>query len=157
MTLSTRRPVLALAALALAAAPLLAACGGTDDTATDPATSASPTPSESPSESPSQSPSDEPSDKPSEKPEPAGPSVDITIKGGNVTPLAEAVEMKAGETLVLTVTSDREGELHVHSSPEQTYAIAPGTEKIRVTLERPGTVDIEEHESGVLVVRALVR
>lgn len=153
MTLSTRRPVLALAALALAAAPLLAACGGTDDTATDPATSASPTPSESPSQSPSQS----PTAKPSKKPEPAGPSVDITIEGGNVTPLAEAVEMKAGETLVLTVTSDREGELHVHSSPEQTYAIAPGTEKIRVTLERPGTVDIEEHESGVLVVRALVR
>ena len=67
------------------------------------------------------------------------------------------MKAKAGDVLLVTITSDRAGELHVHSSPEQEVAFGAGTTELEVELKQPGQVDIEEHESGVLIARVLVR
>ena len=72
-------------------------------------------------------------------------------------PVAEEVRAKAGDVLLVTITSDRAGELHVHSSPEQEVGFEQGTTEVEVELEQPGQVDIEEHESGALVARVLVK
>src|SRR4051794_1307632 len=97
-----------LTVLAAATALALAGCGG---------------------EKPDSSASPEHSDHSSS----AGPSsaaaatVDVKIEGDEVTPVAQAVEIGVGDTIALNVTSDRSGELHVHSSPEQELEFEPGT------------------------------
>ncbi len=88
---------------------------------------------------------------------PVGATVDVKIEGDEVTPVAQAVEIGVGETVVLNVTSDRSGELHVHSSPEQELEFEAGTTNLQVTLDQPGSVDIEEHVSDSLIVRVLVK
>src|ERR671921_229522 len=62
-----------------------------------------------------------------------------------------------GQRLTITVQSNRAGELHVHSDPEHTFEFGAGTETFRLTVDTPGSVDIEEHESDALVARLLVR
>ena len=72
-------------------------------------------------------------------------------------PVAEEVRAKAGDVLLVTITSDRAGELHVHSSPEQEVGFEQGTTEVEVELEQPGQVDIEEHASDTLIARVLVK
>jgi hypothetical protein len=138
-------------AVALTASLVLAGCG--DD---EPEAEATPTPTEAVEESPSETPSETPSPSESAAEEP-GVAVDVTIAGDDVSPMAQAVEVGVGEPLVLSVDSDRAGELHVHSNPEQTFALSAGREEIEITFDKPGQVDIEEHESGALLLRVLVR
>ena len=83
--------------------------------------------------------------------------VDVSIVGNDVTPVAQSVDLAVGETLLLEVESDRAGELHVHSSPEQFANFQAGSSKLDFTFDKPGSVDIEEHESGALIVRVLVK
>jgi hypothetical protein len=91
------------------------------------------------------------------KPANGATQVDVTIEGDDVTPVAQAVQIGVGETVVLNITSDRAGELHVHSSPEQELEFEAGSSQLQVTLDKPGSVDIEEHESDSLIVRVLVK
>ena len=108
----------------------------------------------------SSSPSSSPSASPSEKTPSASPAavtLAVQVRGDEVTPLAEQVDLPVGETLVVTVDADRAGELHVHADPEQHLAFDSGTAEFEVTLETPGSVDIEEHEADALVARVLVR
>jgi hypothetical protein len=65
--------------------------------------------------------------------------------------------VKVGEPVTFDVTSDRAGELHVHSSPEQTPGFDIGQSSIAVTIERPGLIEVEEHESGELIAQLEVR
>jgi hypothetical protein len=150
-----------LTALALAATVALAGCGD-DEPETEP--TSTPTPSVTTSATPSATPSvtPTPTETPSKSATPsesaaAATSVEVTIEGDAVSPMAESVELEVGEPLVLDVTSDRAGELHVHSNPEQTFAVEPGSQTIEVVLDKPGQVDIEEHGSHALVLRVLVR
>ena len=136
--------------LVLAASTALALSGCGED---------EPDPSASSSPSASEHSDHEETDEPS-KSEDSGETVatvDVTIKGDEVTPIGEAVEIGVGEKVVLNIDSDRSGELHVHSSPEKELEFPAGTSKLEVMLDQPGSVDIEEHESGALIVRVLVR
>ena len=150
-----------LSILACAAALVLTGCGGEDAPSTadqDTGSAASSGPSASTSTSPSTEPSEPPkSPKPSKSENPAAATVKVTISGDNVSPIAESVKVGVGEILVLDMTSDRAGELHVHSTPEQQLTFEAGTSKVEVIVEQPGQVDIEEHESGALIVRMLVQ
>ena len=87
----------------------------------------------------------------------SGNVVDISIKGDHVEPSGERVEAKVGRPLELHVTSDRAAELHVHSSPEQELEVKPGESTLSVTIDKPGVVEIEEHESGTVVLQLEVR
>jgi plastocyanin len=133
------------------AAVALTACGGQADKP-----EAAPTDSPS-SSSPSESPSQTAPPKPSKKPKPAGATAEVTIEGGSVTPVAQSVEVEVGETVTLEVTSDRAGELHVHSTPEQYKQFEQGRSTISMVFDKPGAVDVEEHESHALVLRVLVQ
>lgn len=52
----------------------------------------------------------------------AGPAVEVTISGDEVTPKGDRIDAKVGEPVTFIVQSDRAGGLHVHSSPEQTQS-----------------------------------
>lgn len=143
-------------AAAAALAITLSACGSDDggDAAADPTTSAtaSDTPTSSPSEAdPSESASvSEPPVEPSEEPV---EGIVITIAGDEITPNGKRIEVERNETVTLEITSDRAGELHVHSTPEQYVEFEAGTSTHELVIEAPGVVDVEEHETGHVVVQ----
>lgn len=135
--------------LPTAALALTVALGGCADDADQPQTA-----SGGPSGDVSSSPARDPQTPTSPD---AGPALALRIAGDDVTPTAETITMSAGEVLVVQVDADRPGELHVHASPEQYVEFGQGRSRHRVELDKPGQVDVEEHESGVLVARLLVR
>ena len=80
-------------------------------------------------------------------------TIEVTIEGDEIVPAGERVQATAGEPVHIVVVSDREGELHVHSSPEQELAYEAGTTELDVTIDKPGIVEIEDHVAEVLIVQ----
>ena len=73
--------------------------------------------------------------------------VDVTIKGGKVTPTNEQLQAKVGDPIVLRVDSDAADQLHIHSIPEHTFAVEPKPgQSFQFTVTVPGKVDVELHE-----------
>ena len=144
-----RRTLVAVAAVAL----LATGCSGSNDqpadASTNPAASTSPPPASSPS-------SAEPSSAVPSPAQPAGVSVDITIDGDTVAPNGERIKVAKSEPVTLNISSDRAGELHVHSSPEQEIAFEQGTSTKKVTIDAPGIVDVEDHHSGTVLLQQQV-
>lgn len=143
----------ALAVLALSAL-VLTGCADTDDgsTGAEPSASESGTPSETATTEGSATPTEEPSDQPSES-----EAIEIEIEGERIQPNGMRVKVGVGETITLDVDSDRAAEFHVHSSPEQTLEVEPGESTLTLTIERPGLVDVEEHDTGLVVLQLEVR
>jgi hypothetical protein len=86
--------------------------------------------------------------------------VDITIADGEVTPTGEEVEARVGEPIELHVDSDAADELHVHSQPEHSFEVEadPGNEQVfGFTVDIPGQIDVESHETGGTIVTLVVR
>jgi hypothetical protein len=137
-----RRALAAAAVLAL----VLTGCAETDE----PAVSSGAASSE-----PAAGSSDPAESDPAES-EPAE-AIEIEIEGDRIEPNGLRVQVGAGETVTLSVTSDRAAEFHVHSSPEQVVEVAPGESTKTLVIERPGLVDVEEHESGLVVLQLEVR
>jgi predicted small lipoprotein YifL len=140
-----------LAPVVLVLAASLTACGGDGDT--DP-----PATDQTSTSSPSDTPSYTPSDPGSESSTPDD-SVAVTVsrEGDSFTPNGERVELAVGETLTLTITADEAGELHVHSTPEQEIAYGEGTSEHEITIDRPGVVEVENHDPVVVVLQLEVR
>jgi len=85
--------------------------------------------------------------------EPSGDSIQIQIDGGDISPKGDRVETKTGDVITLQIDSDRAGELHVHSTPEQEFAFEIGKSTIELTIDSPGIVDVEDHETGVVILQ----
>ena len=86
-----------------------------------------------------------------------GPDLTITIDGDRVAPVAQQLEALAGEPMRVLIRSDRPGELHVHSVPEQTFEFEAGDTTEDLVVDTPGVVHIEEHVSGVAVAQVEVK
>ena len=145
----------ALAAAAVTAL-VLTGCAAEEE----PSTSAeeSPTASESASASASVEPSPSPSpDDTDEGDDPDDDALEIEIEGDSVKPNGKRVKVTAGEPVVLEIESDRAAELHVHSSPEQVLQVKRGESRIELTIKTPGVVDVEEHDSGIVILQLEVR
>ena len=103
---------------------------------------------------------DEPSDsasEPSAEPDDDAVVLDITIADGEVTPAGETVDAKVGQQIELRVDSDAEDALHVHSNPEHEFEVkAADGQDFTFTIEQPGQVEIETHETGVVVAELVV-
>src|SRR3546814_18109929 len=93
-------------------------------------------------------PSSEPETGPTPSPEPQGPIVAVTISGDRVDAPGDRVTAKVGEPVTFSITSDRPGELHVHSSPEQTPGFEVGRRDVHVAVDRPGLVEENGRGSG---------
>lgn len=150
--------------VALAGVLSLTACGS--ETEDSDATSASATaestaPSAAASESPtSDSPSSDSAASEGTGSEAAasdGVVVNVTIRNGEVDPAGDRVKATAGERITFVITSDAPGEMHVHSTPEHSIDIEPGTTKKSITIDQPGVVEAELHDPEVVVVQLEVR
>lgn len=93
---------------------------------------------------------------PTAPPQPAGPTLAVTVDGDDVGPNATELTVAAGEPLLITVTASRPGELHVHSKPEQFVEFAKGVTTYELVVDVPGQVEIEEHDTSVVVAQVQV-
>lgn len=134
-----------LAAL-VAATTVLAACSSSEPTS-EPTTE--PTSSATPSISPTPTPSDTATAE--EEPTPAAPELLVRIDGPKVQPNAQEIELETGEKLMIEIQSDRAGELHVHSTPEQYVEFDAGRTSAQLVIETPGSVEVEEHDTSAVV------
>ncbi|MFE7747048.1 hypothetical protein [Nocardia sp. NPDC057455] len=84
--------------------------------------------------------------------------VAVRIAGGSVSPAGVRLETTVGRPIEIVVDSDTDDELHVHATPEHTFAITPGTGlRFRFTVDVPGRVEIELHHARRTVATLLVR
>ena len=81
----------------------------------------------------------------------------MEVDGDDVGPNAVELEVGVGDSLTVSVDSDRAGELHVHSTPEQYVEFGAGETTQELTFGTPGTVEVEEHDSGAVVAFVEVR
>ncbi|CUR56336.1 conserved exported hypothetical protein [metagenome] len=80
-------------------------------------------------------------------------TIEVTFDGDTVTPNGERVEVQTGQTIVLDITADEGGEIHVHSSPEQELEYDAGSSTVDFTIEQPGVVDVESHGLDKVIVQ----
>lgn len=146
---------LRLSSTVMAAVLLLSACTSGEDepAATGEASTAAPTGESSSSEATSPTPSEA---TPSPQ-EPTAPTVGVRIADERVTPNAEQVDVSVGEALVFEIVSDRPGELHVHSKPEQFVEFGEGRTRAEISIRTPGSVKVEEHDTSAVVAIVEVR
>lgn len=131
----------------------LAACGSADEDTAPPAeptdATSSVTLSAATSSAAPASPSTESTD--------LGPLLTVTIDGDQISPNAEEIDLGTGDKLLVEVQSDRAGELHVHSAPDQFIEFAAGTTNSEIVVNTPGTVEVEDHETSAVVALIEVR
>jgi predicted small secreted protein len=80
-------------------------------------------------------------------------TVDITIKDGKVTPNGDRIKAKVGEPVTLKIDADTAGEIHVHSTPEQEIEFEKGTSTKKLTIDKPGIIDVEDHALEQVIVQ----
>lgn len=155
----------AVVAAASAVVLLLTGCAGPaeETTETPPSAATEPessstaaTPNTTASSSPSASTPPEPTSAPPEE-APAGPSLEVGVQGDEVTPNAAEIDLAVGEPLRITFDTDRGGELHVHSKPEQYVEFEAGRSTRELIIQTPGSVEIEEHDTEAVVAVVRVR
>ncbi|GJF10469.1 hypothetical protein NGTWS1803_36110 [Mycolicibacterium cyprinidarum] len=79
--------------------------------------------------------------------------IDIAIADGVVTPTNAEAQAAVGQPIVLQVSSDAADSLHVHSIPEQSFAVqARPDQRFEFTVQVPGRVDVELHNLHRTVV-----
>ena len=130
--MTTSRTLLILTTTAL----ITAGCGGSNTSVTA-----------SGSTSASQPSTVAPSDMSNEQAPPSRLVVDVTIKGGQVTPTNQQLQAGIKEQIVVRVNSDAADELHVHSTPEHSFNVeAKPNQSFQFSVDVPGKVDIELHK-----------
>lgn len=78
--------------------------------------------------------------------------IELTFEGGDAPPL-ERVSVSPGQPVELVIVADQPGELHVHSTPEDTIEYSAGTTSYTLTIDQPGVVDVERHDPEALVLQ----
>jgi len=91
------------------------------------------------------------------KPAVGGSRIDVTLTADAVHPPGKRVEVRAGAPLTLVIHATAQGELHVHSSPEQHVEYPRGLSTATLRIDQPGIVDVESHRLDKLVVQLEVR
>ena len=140
-----------LAVAVAVGATALATITGCSDTSDDSQPAAdSPTPTSSPSTASSTAATPKEQDD-------TGTVIDVRIDGNEITPSGDRVEVRVGEPVTFLIRANRPGGLHVHSEPEQSFDFGSGKSIFKVVIDRPGIVDVEEHEADRVVVQLEVR
>ena len=84
-------------------------------------------------------------------------TIKIDMQGGSVTPNGDRVNAAVGQKIVLDITSDTDGEVHVHSTPEHEYEVPAGHHTYSFTIDKPGLVAVESHTLDKTIVQLVVK
>ncbi len=89
--------------------------------------------------------------------EPAPKAISITLADGKAEPNGERVELVRGQHLILTITSDRDDEVHVHGFDLE-IGVKRGAKVTRdILMDRVGRFEIESHEPALTLLVLTVR
>lgn len=86
--------------------------------------------------------------------------IDITVEGDRVDPNGQKIDVPLGATVVLTVTSDTDDEIHAHTGDGDGYTLAaPAGDTVtgQFKVDSPGSFEVESHHSGKIIVILIVR
>jgi hypothetical protein len=84
--------------------------------------------------------------------------IEVTITGDEVTPNGDRVEVQVDQPIEFVVTAEAEGEIHVHSDPEQELTYEAGTDSLPTfTIDKPGVVEVESHSLEKTIVQLEVK
>jgi uncharacterized cupredoxin-like copper-binding protein len=81
----------------------------------------------------------------------------VTVKGKDVTPAPGDFELRAGQTLHLTVTSDHDDELHVHGFEKEVSLSAGRPTTLDLVTSQPGSYVVETHHPELRLLTIQVR
>ena len=84
-------------------------------------------------------------------------NLEITLAGGSAEPNGERRDVAVGTTVVITVTSDRDDEVHVHGYDLEIPVKAGRTVTKKFVADQSGSFEIESHEPELLIVQLQVR
>jgi hypothetical protein len=85
-------------------------------------------------------------------------TIQVTITGDDVTPNGDRVSVQVNQPIELIVKADEEGEIHVHSDPEQELEYGVGTTTLPTfTIDKPGIVEVESHALEKTIVQLEVK
>lgn len=87
----------------------------------------------------------------------ANKSFQVTVKGSSVTPTPTTIQLKAGQVLRLTVTSDHDDELHAHGFNQETEIKAGQQATLELSTNVPGTYEVEMHHPSLRLLKVLVQ
>ncbi len=80
----------------------------------------------------------------------------ITIAGGKVTGGIQTINAKAGQTVMITATSDATEEVHIHGYDKE-LELTPGKPaSITFTADTKGSFEIESHKTDKLLAKLVV-
>jgi hypothetical protein len=151
MSESASGPTGALMCGAVAFGLLLSGCTSTAESQAN----ASPTAIASPgaSSAPAESPTSIPPSPPSLNPDYAL-TINITISNGRTIPSGEKINVRVGQTVILSVTSDTDDEIHAHiGGPGYELPVQAGTPaKGSFTIDSPGSFEVESHHLDKIIV-----
>jgi hypothetical protein len=82
--------------------------------------------------------------------------VHITLADGKADPSGERVEAAKGTTLVLTIDSDRDDEIHVHGYDIEIPVTAGKTVTKEIVLDQVGRFEVESHEPALTILQLIV-
>lgn len=86
----------------------------------------------------------------------ADATIAVVVADGTVSPNAEDVKIKQGQTVRVTIRSDVSESIHVHGYDKTAEAEADKPGEVTFTADVKGVFEIETHESGKLVARLTV-
>lgn len=138
----------------------MSSCSSDDDPAPTAENTASEARTDAPSDSPTEAtraPTTSPAPSKTEEPEATTPTLEVTITGDKVSPNAQEISIDRGEALTITVVSDRAGELHAHTKPDQYIEFGTGRTEATLTTDVPGVFEIEDHETEAVVAQVEAR
>jgi hypothetical protein len=79
------------------------------------------------------------------------------VRGKQVTPAPSTVDLRVGESLTLTVTSDHADELHLHGFDIEKQLPAGQPVTVTLTGTQPGTYEVETHHPELRLLKIAVR
>lgn len=80
-------------------------------------------------------------------------TIEITFSGDEVTPSGDRIEVKVGQPIDLVVKADVPGEIHVHAEEEEELPYDAGTTTMKLSIDKPGVVDVESHDLDQVIVQ----
>lgn len=87
----------------------------------------------------------------------AGTTLRVTVTGKEVSPAPADFELKAGQRLRLTVTSNHDDELHVHGFNKEVPLTAGHPTTLDLVTSQPGSYVVETHHPELRLLTILVR
>jgi hypothetical protein len=152
-TLSRGTAVALLPALGMLA---LAGCGGNSDAGSGSSPSTAPTTVTTPTGTATAPQTSTPSNTTDPSGNTADVTINVTVANGKVNPSGASINVKAGQTVLITAVSDAADEVHVHGYDKQ-LPLTPGKPaSVKFVANMKGTFEVETHESNKLVAKLVV-